>query len=223
MKIKVDFIDFLIYTTLVKKTKVGREMFLNQLINAVIQVVIFSIIPLIWWLITARKKENFLKWIGLKKPESNSKKELLISFLVILVGCFLIGQFAIWIRGDVEAAESAYNGMGLKALPCVLVYSYIQTGLSEEILFRGFLLKRLMAKFGFVAATVIQALIFGVIHLTMVWGKVGIVAGIVIVVYPMIPAVAFSYLNEKKANGSIIPSWIIHGSINTLTTLLSLF
>ena len=198
-------------------------MFLNQLINGIIQVVLFSIIPLIWWLITARKKENFFKWLGLKKPRCDSKKELIISMLLIFVGCYVIGQIAIWIRGDVEAAESAYKGMGIKALPAVMAYSYIQTGLSEEILFRGFLLKRLVAKFGFVKANVIQAIIFGAIHLTMVWGQVRIVAGAVIVVYPMIPAVAFAYLNEKKANGSILPSWIIHGTINTVSTLFSLF
>ena len=198
-------------------------MFLNQLINGIIQVVLFSVIPLIWWLITARKKENFFEWLGLKKPGCDSKKELIISMLLIFVGCYLVGQIAIWIRGDVEAAESAYKGMGIKALPAVMAYSYIQTGLSEEILFRGFLLKRLIAKFGFVKANVIQAIIFGAIHLTMVWGQVGIVAGTMIVVYPMIPAVTFAYLNEKKANGSILPSWIIHGTINTVTTLFSLF
>ena len=198
-------------------------MFLNQLLNAIIQVVLFSIIPLIWWLVTARKKENFFKWLGLKKPECASKKNLIFSTLMVLAICFLVGEFAIWLRGDVAAADSAYKGMGLAALPSVLVYSYIQTGLSEEILFRGFLLKRLAAKFGFTTANIIQALIFGAIHLTMVWGQIGVVAGIVIVIYPMIPAVAFAYLNEKKANGSILPSWIAHGTLNTLSTLFSLF
>ena len=54
-------------------------------------------------------------------------------------------------------------------------------------------------------------------------GQVGIIAGIVIVVYPMIPAVAFAYLNEKKAKGSILPSWIIHGTLNTVSSITSLF
>ena len=198
-------------------------MFLNQLLNAIFQVVLFSIIPLVWWLITARKKESFFKWLGLKRPENKNGKNLIFSTLIIMLVCFAVGELAVWLRGDVAAAESAYKGMGVAALPSVLVYSYLQTGLSEEILFRGFLLKRLSAKFGFVTATIIQALIFGVIHLTMVWGQVGIVAGIVIVIYPMIPAVAFAYLNEKKANGSILPSWIAHGTLNTLSTLFSLF
>ena len=78
-------------------------------------------------------------------------------------------------------------------------------------------------KFGFTVANIIQALIFGAIHLTMVWGQVGIIAGIVIVIYTMIPAVAFAYLNEKKADGSILPSWIAHGTLNTISTLFSLF
>lgn len=198
-------------------------MFLNQLLNAIIQVVLFSIIPFIWWLVTARKKENFFKWLGVKKPECESKKNLILTMAIILAICFLAGEFAIWLRGDVAAADSAYKGMGLAALPSVLVYSFIQTGLSEEILFRGFLLKRLTAKFGFTIANIIQALIFGAIHLTMVWGQVGIIAGIVIVVYPMIPAVAFAYLNEKKAKGSILPSWIIHGTLNTVSSIFSLF
>ena len=198
-------------------------MFLNQLLNAIFQVVLFSIIPLVWWLITARKKESFFKWLGLKRPENKNGKNLIFSTLIIMLVCFAVGELAVWLRGDVAAAESAYKGMGVAALPSVLVYSYLQTGLSEEILFRGFLLKRLSAKFGFLTATIIQALIFGAIHLTMVWGQVGIVAGIVIVIYPMIPAVAFAYLNEKKANGSILPSWIAHGTLNTLSTLFSLF
>lgn len=198
-------------------------MFLNQLLNAIIQVVLFSIIPFIWWLVTARKKEKFFEWLGVKKPECESKKNLILTMAIILAICFLAGEFAIWLRGDVAAADSAYKGMGLAALPSVLVYSFIQTGLSEEILFRGFLLKRLTAKFGFTIANIIQALIFGAIHLTMVWGQVGIIAGIVIVVYPMIPAVTFAYLNEKKAKGSILPSWIIHGTLNTVSSIFSLF
>lgn len=107
--------------------------------------VLFSIIPLVWWLITARKKESFFKWLGLKRPENKNGKNLIFSTLIIMLVCFAVGELAVWFRGDVAAAESAYKGMGVAALPSVLVYSYLQTGLSEEILFRGFLLKRLSA------------------------------------------------------------------------------
>lgn len=59
-------------------------MFLNQLLNAIIQVVLFSIIPFIWWLVTARKKEKFFEWLGVKKPECESKKNLILTMAIIL-------------------------------------------------------------------------------------------------------------------------------------------
>lgn len=199
-----------------------NRMFLNQLLNAIIQVLLFSLVPLLWWLVTARKKVAFFDWLGLRWPKNVNTRTLWGSIVLVMVVCFVIGEVAVWARGDVDAAESAYQGMGLGALPTVLVYAFLQTGLSEEILFRGFLLKRLMAKWGFVVANIVQALIFGALNLTMVWGQVGFLAGMVIVIYPMIPAVLMSILNEKKADGSILPSWLVHGTINTVSALMVL-
>ncbi len=199
-----------------------NRMFLNQLLNAIIQVLLFSLVPLLWWLVTARKKVAFFDWLGLRWPKNVNTRTLWGSIVLVMVVCFVIGEVAVWARGDVDAAESAYQGMGLGALPTVLVYAFLQTGLSEEILFRGFLLKRLMAKWGFVVANIVQALIFGALHLTMVWGQVGFLAGMVIVIYPMIPAVLMSILNEKKADGSILPSWLVHGTLNTVSALMVL-
>ena len=199
-----------------------NRMFLNQLLNAIIQVLLFSLVPLLWWLVTARKKVAFFDWLGLRWPKNVNTRTLWGSIVLVMVVCFVIGEVAVWARGDVDAAESAYQGMGLGALPTVLVYAFLQTGLSEEILFRGFLLKRLMAKWGFVVANIVQALIFGALHLTMVWGQVGFLAGMVIVIYPMIPAVLMSILNEKKADGSILPSWLLPGTINTPSALMVL-
>ena len=199
-----------------------NRMFLNQLLNAIIQVLLFSLVPLLWWLVTARKKVAFFDWLGLRWPKNVNTRTLWGSIVLVMVVCFVIGEVAVWARGDVDAAESAYQGMGLGALPTVLVYAFLQTGLSEEILFRGFLLKRLMAKWGFVVANIVQALIFGALHLTLVWGQVGFLAGMVIVIYPMIPAVLMSILNEKKADGSILPSWLVHGTLNTVSALMVL-
>lgn len=49
----------------------------------------------------------------------------------------------------------------------------------------------------------------------MVWGQVGIAAGAAIVIYPVVPAVASAYLNEKKAGRS--------GTLNIASALFSLF
>ena len=52
-------------------------MLIHQILNAIIQVLLFSIIPLIWWFFTARKKENFFKWLGIKRPKCESKRNLI--------------------------------------------------------------------------------------------------------------------------------------------------
>lgn len=196
-------------------------MFVNALLNGLFQVVLFTLVPLVWWLVTARKKENFFSWLGLKKPVVKNWKRWSVTVLLAAVVCWGLGELAIYLRGPLAAADSQYKGMGAAAIPSVLAYSLIQTALSEEILFRGFMLKRLQTKLGFPAATVIQAVIFGAIHLLMVWGQVNLLAGLLIVVYPMVVAVVFSYINEKLSGGSILPSWIVHGLLNTVSGIMA--
>ncbi|MCD8324867.1 MAG: CPBP family intramembrane metalloprotease [Clostridiales bacterium] len=195
-------------------------MFISTLSDAVVQVILFGIVPLIWWLVTARKKENFFHWLGFHKFRAENRRRYLLWFFGILVGSFVVGEFAILIRGDFVLGVSAYQGLGLAAVPSAVIFSFIQTALSEEIFFRGFLLKRLAHQFGFRTANIIHASIFGVIHLLEVWGQTSFIAGAVIVIYPFFAALLLGYLNEKKSDGSIYPSWLIHGTLNTVEHIL---
>lgn len=143
--------------------------------------------------------------------------------MVTITVTFLLGELAVWICGDVETAGSAYTGVGAGAVPVILVYAFIRTVLSEAILFRGFLLKRLAAKLGFWKGNVTHAAIFGAAHLLMAWGRVGALAGAVVMIYPMAAALLLGHLDEKLSDGSIIPSWIVHGAPNTIEAPLQAF
>ena len=199
--------------------------FINEMVGAILQVLLFAVVPFIWWLITARKKENFFKWIGLKKitHEGNALVTVLLSVAVFLIyGCattFLTKAFS----GDITSAGSNFAGKGLSYIPEALVYGFIRTGLSEEILFRGFLLKRFANKFGFIPGNIIQAILFGLMHglpFGLASGKI-----LVAVLLTLLPgAIGFymGWINEKKCGGSIVPSWLMHGITNTLVTCLSL-
>ena len=195
-------------------------LFLNELVNGIIQVILFALIPFIIWLVKYRKTESFFHWIGLRKIKHSDMKRILKWSILVFVIAYASGQVAILIRGDVQAADSAYKGMEFTAVPTALIYSFIQTALSEEILFRGFILKRLSEKFGFTAGNILQGIIFGALHLIMVWGQVGLLAGAAIFIYPIIAAMLLGYLNEKVASGSIYPSWIVHGLMNTVSQLM---
>ena len=199
--------------------------FITELISGIIQVIILSIIPFLWWVITAKKKEGFFHWIGIKKIETeNRNKFLLFSGLCILF-YLIFGTLLLYMTKDIESATSKFNGLKFIGLPSVLVYAFLGTALSEEIFFRGFLAKRLISKLGFKTGNLIQGILFGLIHIVlMLLANIsGIIILIIIGVFTGLIGWFMGYINEKMANGSILPGWIIHGLANTFSSIISLF
>lgn len=198
-------------------------MLVNKIISSVMQIILFSLIPLIWWLITARKKESFFKWIGLKKIEKENKKSSVVNMLPIAISYLIVSFITIHLIKDIETVTSEFAGMGVSALLPALIYAIFNTALPEEILFRGFLLKRIASKFGYMIANIIQSTIFGLLHGFMFFYVLGIVKTIVIIFFTGIIAFAMGYINEKKANGSILPSWFIHALSNIFASIVAMF
>lgn len=200
-------------------------MFLSELLGAIMQLALFSLIPFIWWLIAARKKENFFKWLGLRKirPEGKLGVTLLITVIAVVAYGLLTGLFMKSFSGEVTAAGSNFAGKGMAAIPAVLAYAFIRTGLAEEIVFRGFLGKRIANKFGFAVGNTVQALLFGALHGI----PFGLVTGnmIVTVCLTLLPAAIGwfnGWLDEKRSGGSIVSSWVLHGLINFVVGVMSL-
>ncbi len=199
--------------------------FVNELLGAILQVILFSVIPLIWWFVTARKKESFFKWIGFRKIDhkGNGIVTIVISVAVFILYGFATSFFTKVFSGAITSAGSQFAGKGVSFIPAALVYGFVRTGLSEEILFRGFLLKRISGRFGFVAGNIIQSVLFGLMHGI----PFGMVSGnmLVAVVFTLLPGMMGFYMgwiNEKKCGGSIISSWLMHGITNAVVTCLSL-
>jgi len=116
---------------------------MKKLTNSIIQIIIFSLIPFLWWLITSRKKMNFFEWIGLKKV-NNIKENKLFAWIFSVLALFLIlSVFILYSLKNVNVASSEFTGLRIKSLPSILIYAIFNTSLPEEILFRGFLLKRI--------------------------------------------------------------------------------
>ncbi len=199
--------------------------FINELVGAILQVLVFVAVPFIWWLITARKKENFFKWIGFKKisHKGNAVITVLLTIAVFLAYGFATTFLTKAFSGDITSAGSNFAGKGPSYIPEALVYGFIRTGLSEEILFRGFFLKRFANRFGFIPGNIIQSIMFGLMHgipFGLASGKI-----LVAVLLTLLPAAVGFYMgwvNEKKCGGSIVPSWLMHGITNGLVTCLSL-
>ncbi len=198
-------------------------IFLDGLISAIQQVLGFSLIPFIVYLIINKKAKGFFNYIGLKK--SNRKANLLALLLCLLVVIpfiilwFLAPEFKA-IMTHPKSVTGGFRAMGfsLQTQLLVIVMALLKTSLSEEILFRGFIAKRLIAWLGFQAGNIIQAVIFGAIH-TLLFLTISdnVLFLTTIFIFPALSAYLKVYLNEKLANGSIIPGWIAHGVGNLIS------
>lgn len=116
-----------------------------------------------------------------------------------------------------------FAGLGVSAIPAIIVYAVFHTALPEEVLFRGFLLKRLANTFDFPAANLGQALLFGLLHGVMFLSLAGTVRTILIILLTGTIAWFMGYINEKYSDGSILPSWIIHIVSNLFSGMYSAF
>ncbi|KOS60166.1 CPBP family intramembrane metalloprotease [Lysinibacillus agricola] len=199
-------------------------MVLQSAIDAIIQVILFSVIPFIWWFFSAKKKQSFLAWLGLRKPVIENKGNYVVWFLVIFVllfgPLFTISYF--YLDSSI-LATNRFTGLGFSAIISALFHAIVQTGLSEELFFRGFLLKRFMHKFGFQTGNILQSLLFGIVHGWMFFSYIPFGVVVLVVLATGFAGYLMGWINERKSNGSIITSWGIHGIGNLFASLMAMF
>ena len=172
---------------------------LQRIISAFIQILFIILLPSIWWFVTVRGKVPFMEWIGLKAVKRDK-----VSYLITwIIGGFLLftifSMFIFPLTRSIETATSTFSGMGLKALPSILIYSFLQTSLPEELLFRGFLLKRLVNHMPFFFANTIQAIAFGLLHGILFASLVSIKITLFITLFTGVIAAYLGFVNEKKS------------------------
>ncbi|KAB3533503.1 CPBP family intramembrane metalloprotease [Alkaliphilus pronyensis] len=189
-----------------------------------IQVIIFSIIPFIWWIINGRKNANFLQWLGIKRIIIKDCRKYVVVVLFMIFISFLVVFVILPLYVDVSNnATAQFAGKGFSALIPALIFSFIKTGLSEEIFFRGFLAKRLISKFGFKIGNIAQGLLFGLLHGMLFFWIAGVLGAIVIITLTGISGWLSGWINEKQSGGSIISSWLLHGTGNIIASIAAMF
>ncbi|MCG7406580.1 CPBP family intramembrane metalloprotease [Paenibacillus sp. ACRRX] len=188
------------------------------------QVVLVSVITLLCWFTFGRKKQSFLKWMGLKIPKIHNRIRF-FTFLILGFSLFsLIGVVILLFFTNKSAiAASQFYGVGISGIIAALLYAFVQTGLSEEMLFRGFIGKRAISAFGFVVGNTMQALLFGCLHGIMFYFNTGILNAAIISTFTAVIGWVMGYINEKLSDGSIIPSWILHGCANLFSAFMMMF
>ena len=201
------------------------ELFINQLLSSIATILVMLLLPFFWWLVTARKAQNFFSWIGLKQIQTEKKTTLMLWFFGSAAAFGLTSLLLPRLMQGTGAvlATARFSGLGWSALPAVAVYAVLSTAFWEECLFRGFLLKHLAHRFGFPAGNAVQAAIFGLMHGVMFFASVGALRAILVTLLTGTIGWGLGYLNEKQAGGSIFPSWVIHALSNLIAGMCAAF
>jgi membrane protease YdiL (CAAX protease family) len=197
----------------------------DAFVSTIIQCSIFIGVPWIVYILFGKEKKGFFRWIGLYKPLSTQWiKPTIIVFIMSII--IMAGTLHAFIRlgGISEEMLNSLNlqskGFSLNTVVIVLTKAIFQTALSEEILFRGFIGKRVGKKFGYITGNLTQAVLFGIPHgLPFIIAYKAFAFGFTFFASAAIVGFMNFYLNEKKADGSIIPSLLIHSTMNILSFL----
>ena len=123
--------------------------------------------------------------------------------------------------GTVIAATTA-GGVTASSLAVLAFSAVLKTAFAEELLFRGLIGKRLYGFLGFWPGNLLQALLFGAVHLPLLLLPEAPRQTVVLMIgFATVMAVASGWLNERRARGSILPGFALHAAAN-LTTYLGL-
>lgn len=193
----------------------------SAILSTLLQVFLFGIVPFLAYIITRRRWHGFSDYVGLIRPERRAL--IYATVLIVVIAPFswiayLLPEFrAIGTGPNTLSGQLTSLEFSPATIAIILILAFIQTGFCEELLFRGFIGKRLIARIGFTWGNFLQALLFASIH-SLVFLVVPItpLAVVVFAVFPTITGWLLGWLTERAGNGSIVPSWWFHGAGNAL-------
>lgn len=200
---------------------------ISEIISAVLQLSIFTLIPFIVYLIINKSAKGFLNYIGLIKT---SKKAILLSLGISIV--FVASTLVLVVMNSnvrmVMTTPPSITGklhqMGLNTVSIItLIFTAcFKTSFAEEILFRGFIAKRLMKKMGYLKGNILQSVIFALMHIVLFAVLTKSNMGFLLYIFALsgIGAFLIGYVKEKYGNGSIIPGWVAHGLGNLISYII---
>lgn len=192
--------------------------------SIVMQLVVFCIVPFLYWLIKRRKEASFFRYVGLILPKKTGKTAEIAVFALGYIVVYGIVHFVPAISVLTQPSASAYAGLGVAAMIPAVFECFVQQGLAEEVLFRGFIGKRFDAKFGFAAGNVAQATVFGLVHVLFSMStERDFLAYAIIFVSTAAGGWLLGTLTEKLCGGSILPAILLHGLGNYSMILTAAF
>lgn len=201
------------------------NILINQLVSSVLQLALFCAVPWLFYLARHKKLAGFGQWMGLypvPHPPLRQAGAIFVGFLAVTVlpWLWLYHGQNLNFQGLVYDAFRQ-SGWSAVTLAVVLLWAVVQTSLTEELLFRGFFCKRFSALLGQRWGNLLQAALFGLVHVMALPQKTP-AACLVIVLLTGGVGWALGWLSQKRARGSILYGWAVHAGVNLVSSLVVL-
>ncbi len=196
----------------------------QEIVNTVFQLGVVLAVCFVLWLIFARKKSGFARYVGLIAPTRRAMTAALALSLVLApltVAYYYFSPLKELASGpNTVAGKMVAMGLSAETAATIALVAFVKTALAEEIFFRGLIAKRLIGLAGFWPGNVIHAALFASMHMLVFvipggpafsWGLAGPILATI-----SVTALAMVWINERLAGGSIAPSWLMHGLGNAV-------
>lgn len=188
----------------------------EAIISALLQVgLVLVIAGVVYWAV-GRARGPFLRFVGLYRAPFKSVATGAIVGLVFTLAILSVPGIAeLASSRGTAAGEGAGAELSTTAILSLVIAAVFKTSLSEELLFRGLLGKRLIAWLGFQKGNLIQAVVFGLVHLLLL--LVPAASGALVLIMVFFAGVSGwinGWLNERMGDGSILPGWAAHAVAN---------
>lgn len=211
------------------------ELAVAVLIGIPAQVAVFALIPFTWWLHAGRPESSFPRWIGLRRGQG--RPEAAVQFGLVFCGLGFFG--AALLGGRPSWATPSASAAGL--VVAVILTAVLQAALSEELFFRGFLLRwlkhrmqrsatdaapsrmrRALQRPGrrAVAANAVQAALCGLLRMAVQWLFLGGGLQACLAALALGSGAAFLAGWVTQRTKSLLLPWAAHGVGNVAGTLI---
>lgn len=193
---------------------------INALISAAVQVGVVLILAAAVYALFG-KRRGFRRYIGMTPTTATAAGAAMLWGIVPALVLVAFPGIRAMAGGDNSVVGSiAAGGLTPVIALTLAIKALLQTSLSEELLFRGLIGKRLINRFGFAVGNGAQAVLFGLVHLLLLLiPQASPPLVLAMVVITGIGGWVNGWLNERLGNGSIVPGWIAHGLTNLISYL----
>ncbi len=208
---------------------------MDFVVKSFVQAGVVALIVSVLWLLhralaAVRKRpgEPWHVWLGLTRPPSlRLGLALFGAFLAIGVLFALVSHTLVPGHDAVAQKSPAFRISQLSPaarLAAAPAYAFVMTGFSEELLFRGFLGRRLMRWLGEGPGNLAQAALFGLMHVAVVYAALPD-PGLGLVAFAALGSGAIGWVlgwAMARDGGSIFAPWLGHSAGNLATVFFYL-